>query len=280
VLRVRDPGTHRPFRVPLYPVTPILFIGSSAYMLWASLVHTGLGAFVGVGVLLAGVPLLAWARRRENSPLEMEGQTMQRNRGVRAIGLWIALAIVGIAATLGWRWSVVSASAAQEPGLATTKPVEKDVPFVATREDVVDEMLRMAAVTEKDVVYDLGCGDGRIVTTAAKQYGARGIGIDIDPDRIAESRANAKASGVEDRVRFIEGNLFDADLSQATVVTMYLLPSVNLKLRPRLEALRPGTRIVSHNYDLGDWQPVQQKEIGNHVVYLWVVPEKAAEDLR
>jgi ribosomal protein L11 methylase PrmA len=132
----------------------------------------------------------------------------------------------------------------------------------------------MAAVTGNDVIYDLGCGDGRIVTTAAKQYGARGVGIDIDPERIAESRANAKASGVEDRVRFIEGNLYDADLSQATVVALYLLPSVNLKLRPRLEALRPGTRIVSHNYDMGDWPPVQQKEIGTHVVYLWIIPEK------
>ncbi len=169
---------------------------------------------------------------------------------------------------------------AQDPGASFTNPVEKDVPYVATEEEVVAEMLRMAAVTENDVVYDLGCGDGRIVTTAAKQYGARGVGIDIDPVRIAESRANAKASGVSDHVRFIEGDLFDADLSQATVVTLYLLPSVNLKLRPRLEALRPGTRIVSHNYDMGDWEPVQQKEMGTHVVYLWVIPEKTTSESR
>ena len=275
VLRVRDRETHRPFRVPLYPLTPILFCASSAYMLWASLAHTGVGAFVGVAVLLAGVPVLAWARRRELSPLEMEDRTMQRKRGLRAIGLWIAVAIVGIAATLGWRWSLQEAPPAQEPNASVAPPIEKDVPYVPTREDVVAEMLRMAAVTNKDVVYDLGCGDGRIVTTAAKEYGARGIGIDIDPVRIAESRENAAKAGVSDRVRFIEGNLFDADLSEATVVTLYLLPSVNMKLRPRLEALRPGTRIVSHNYDLGDWPPIQVKEIGTHVVYLWIIPEKA-----
>jgi len=274
VLRVRDPKTPRPFRVPLYPVTPLLFSASSAYMLWASLVHTGFGALVGIAVLLIGVPLLAWARRRERSPLEMEGQIMQRNRGARAIGLWIAMALIGIAVSLGWRWGAKESPAPQDPGLSSA-PVEKDVPYVATREDIVDEMLRMAAVTENDVLYDLGCGDGRIVTTAAKEYGARGVGIDIDPVRIAESRQNAEAAGVADRVRFIEGNLFDADLSQATVVTLYLLPSVNLKLRPKLEALRPGTRIVSHNYDMGDWPPVQQKELGTHVVYLWVIPEKA-----
>ena len=274
VLRVRDPGTHRPFRVPLYPVTPILFSASSAYMLWASLAHTGVGAFFGVAVLLAGVPLLAWARRRERSPLEMEDQTMQRSRGYRTAGLWIAAAIVGTAAIVGWRGSQESPAPAPLQRPSDAPVVEKDVPFVATREDVVAEMLRMAAVTDKDVVYDLGCGDGRIVTTAAKEYGARGIGIDIDPVRIAESRENAEKAGVTDRVRFIEGNLFDADLSQATVVTLYLLPSVNMKLRPRLEALRPGTRIVSHNYDLGDWAPTEQKELGTHVVYLWVVPER------
>jgi basic amino acid/polyamine antiporter, APA family len=272
VLRVRDSKTSRPFRVPLYPVTPLLFCASSAYMLWSSLAHTGVGALVGVAVLLAGVPVLAWARHRESSPIEMEGQTMQRNRGIRAIGLFTALALCGGLLAVGWNW--LPREAGPQEAVATTSTVEKDVPYVATREDIVDEMLRMAQVTENDIVYDLGCGDGRIVTTAARQYGARGIGIDIDPVRIAESKRNAQAMGVADRVRFIEGNLFDANLSQATVVTLYLLPSVNLRLRPKLEALRPGTRIVSHNYDLGDWAPVQQKELGTHVVYLWVIPEK------
>ena len=276
VLRVRDPDTSRPFRVPLYPVTPLLFCASSAYMLWSSLAHTGVGALIGVAVLLAGVSVLVWARRRESSPIEMEGQTMQRNRGIRAVGLFTALAIWGGLLAVGWSWLPREAGP-QEPG-ATTKAVDKDVPYVATREDIVDEMLRMAQVTENDIVYDLGCGDGRIVTTAAKQYGARGIGIDIDPVRISESKRNAQALSVADRVRFIEGDLFDADLSQATVVTLYLLPSVNMRLRPKLEALRPGTRIVSHNYDLGDWAPVQRNEIGTHVVYLWVVPEKTTAE--
>ena len=193
------------------------------------------------------------------------------NRESPAVGLGIALAIFGIAANVG---------GTRAPGGSPNTPdpagpsVRKDVPYVTTREDVVDEMLRMAAVTEKDLVYDLGCGDGRIVITAARKYGARGVGVDIDPVRIAESRANAEQSGVAYRVRFIEGDLFDVDLSQATVVTLYLLPSVNLRLRPRLEALRPGTRIVSHNYDLGDWEPVQKKEIGTETVYLWIIPEK------
>ena len=201
---------------------------------------------------------------------------MERSRGYRIVGLWIATAIIGIAAAaLGWGWRPQEAPAPQPVPPTDAPVIDKDVPYVPTREDVVAEMLRMAAVTDKDIVYDLGCVDGRIVTTAAKEYGARGIGIDIDPVRIRESRENAEKSGVTDRVRFIEGNLFDADLSQATVVTMYLLPSVNMKLRPKLEALRPGTRIVSHNYDLGDWAPTEQKQIGTHSVFLWVIPEKA-----
>jgi ubiquinone/menaquinone biosynthesis C-methylase UbiE len=151
---------------------------------------------------------------------------------------------------------------------------EPEVPYVATREDIVEEMLRMAAVTKDDVVYDLGCGDGRIVTTAAKEFGAQGVGIDINPARVAESNENARAAGVADRVKFIEGDLFRADLSRATVVTLYLLPSVNLRLRPKLEReLRAGARVVSHNYDMGDWEPVRQTQIGDHKVYLWVIPE-------
>ncbi len=200
---------------------------------------------------------------------------MQRNRRIRAIGLWTALAVTGGLVALGWRSP--AARVPQNARAARTTPAEPEVPYVATREDIVNEMLRMAAVTKDDVVYDLGCGDGRIVTTAAKRFGAKGIGIDIDPKRIAESEQNARTSGVADRVRFIQGDLFDADLSQATVVTLYLLPSVNLRLRPKLEReLRPGTRVVSHNYDMGDWEPLQKTEIGDHVVYLWLIPEARA----
>jgi amino acid transporter len=270
VLRVRDPGTPRPFSVPFYPVTPLLFCASSAYMLWSSLAHTGFGALVGVAVLLAGVPVLVWAGRREGQPIEMEGQAMQGHRRIRAAGLFALMAIVAGLVALGWRSP--GPARAQEP--LTNEP---EVPYVATREDIVDEMLRMAAVTKDDVVYDLGCGDGRIVTTAARAFGAQGVGIDIDPARVAESNENARAAGVADRVKFIQGDLFRADLSRATVVTLYLLPSVNLRLRPKLEReLRAGARVVSHNYDMGDWKPVRQTQIGDHKVYLWVIPEANA----
>lgn len=166
------------------------------------------------------------------------------------------------------------AAGAQE---TTVKKKDPDVPFVPTPERVVDEMLRMASVTNKDVLYDLGSGDGRIVITAAKRYGARGVGIDIDPERIREANENARKAGVTHLVKFIEGDIFQADISEATVVTLYLLPAVNLQLRPKLlRELRPGTRIVSHNYDMGDWQPQRTRRLqvngSEHVVYLWTVP--------
>lgn len=140
-------------------------------------------------------------------------------------------------------------------------------------------MLIMAGVNNKDFLYDLGSGDGRIVITAAKQYGARGIGYDLNPKRIEESNDNARKAGVTNLVRFIKKDLFDADLTGATVVTLYLLPDVNLKLRPKLlNDLRPGTRIVSHNYDMGDWKAEAVEEVTvrgtKHYVYRWTVPEK------
>ena len=154
-----------------------------------------------------------------------------------------------------------------------------DVPYVPTPESVVAMMLDLAKVNKNDVVYDLGSGDGRIVITAAQKYGARGVGYDIDPERIKEANANAKAAGVTERVRFVQGDLFQADLSEASVVTLYLLPEINLKLRPKLlKELKPGTRIVSHNYGLGDWDPIRTETIdtatGEHVVFYWVVPPK------
>jgi SAM-dependent methyltransferase len=161
------------------------------------------------------------------------------------------------------------------PQTATDLYVQPEVPYVPTRKDVSEAMLRIASVTKDDIVYDLGCGDGRIVIMAAKQFSAHGVGLDIDPRRIEESNENARKAGVTDKVRFIEGDLFRADLSKATVVTLYLLPSVNLRLRPKLQQeLRPGTRIVSHNYDMGDWRPLKQLQIDDHTVYLWVIPEK------
>jgi len=155
---------------------------------------------------------------------------------------------------------------------AQTRP-NLDVPYVPSPNAVVDAMLKLADVKPTDVVYDLGCGDGRIVITAAKTYGATGVGVDINPERIAEARANAKTAAVEEKVKFEENDLFKADIARATVVTLYLLPSVNERLKPKLlKELKPGTRIVSHQFDMGDWKPERQAEVGNRPVYLWIVP--------
>lgn len=150
-----------------------------------------------------------------------------------------------------------------------------DVPYVPTRHEVVKGMLEMAGVTENDVLYDLGCGDGRIVITAAKDYGAKGTGVDIDPERIAEANENAQEAGVTDQVKFVQGNLFEMDFRDATVVTLYLLPDINMKLRPiLLEQLKPGTRIVSHAFDMGDWKPEKTITVEGSTLYFWTVPNK------
>lgn len=150
-----------------------------------------------------------------------------------------------------------------------------DVPYVPTKPAVVEAMLNLAGVKEGDVVYDLGCGDGRIVITAAQKYGATGVGVDIDPDRINEANENAKNAEVTDKVRFVEGNLFEMDFSKATVVTLYLLPNINLKLRPQLlKQLKPGTRIVSHAFDMGDWEPEETQQVNGETIYFWTVPAK------
>jgi len=150
-----------------------------------------------------------------------------------------------------------------------------DVIFVPTPQEVVDAMLEVAKVTKNDVVYDLGSGDGRIPVTAAKKYGARGVGIDIDPQRIKEANANAEAAGVTDRVKFLNQDLFTTDISEATVVTLYLLPSLNVKLIPKLKSeLKPGTRIVSHAFDMGDWKPEQTLNVSGRTVYYWTIPKR------
>jgi len=152
----------------------------------------------------------------------------------------------------------------------------KDVPYVPTPQTVVDKMLEVAAVTKDDVIYDLGSGDGRIVITAAKKYGVRGVGVDIDPERVKEATANAVQAGVADRVKFIEQDLFRTDLKEASVVTLYLLPEVNLRLRPKLwRELKPGTRVVSHAFDMGDWKPVQTVQVDGRTIYYWVIPKNA-----
>ncbi len=152
-----------------------------------------------------------------------------------------------------------------------------DVYYVPTPEAVVIEMLKMAQVTQNDIVYDLGCGDGRIVITAAKVFGARGVGVDIDPVRIKESNENAREAGVTDRVKFIEQDLFKTDISEATVVCLYLYPELNLRLRPKLfRELRPGTRIVSHEFDMGDWKPDNMGTVRK--VTLYYKPAPAVKD--
>jgi len=159
----------------------------------------------------------------------------------------------------------------QLPGAEQRRP---DVIFVPTRDAVVDAMLDTAGVTPDDIVYDLGCGDGRIVVAAAKR-GARAVGIDIDPKRIAEAKERATAEGVTDKVTFLEQDLFTSDIREATVVTLYLLPSLNVKLRPMLmEQLRPGTRIVSHDFDMGDWAPEKTVEADGKTVYFWTIPSR------
>lgn len=152
-----------------------------------------------------------------------------------------------------------------------------DVPYVPSEENVVDTMLEMANIGSKDVLYDLGSGDGRILVAAAKAWGTRGIGIDIDPMRIAEAMEYAGWSQVEDLVDFIEDDIFTANFSEATAVTLYLLQSINEQLRPRiLSELRPGTRVVSHAFDMGEWKADEIRKIDNVSIYKWIVPAAVA----
>ena len=175
---------------------------------------------------------------------------------------------------------LAAGAAAQSP-----KPRRQpDVPYVPTTEAAVKAMLTLGGVKSTDVLYDLGCGDGRIVIGAAKDFGAHAVGIDINPERIKEAKENAAKAGVEKLVRFEENDLFEADIHEATVVTLFLLPNINLKLRPKLlKDLKPGTRIVSNTFDMGDWKPEKEATVGDaddedsylsHRLFLWLVPER------
>jgi len=186
----------------------------------------------------------------------------------------------------GWRLALpVLACAFALPLVPLAWAAEPSVPYVPTPQDVVERMLQIARVGPTDYVIDLGSGDGRIVVTAAKQYGARGFGVDLNPDRIRESGENARKHGVTDKVAFYQRNLFETDLSQATVITMYLLPRVNMELRPKLLQLKPGTRLVSHDFSMEDWKPDTQVTMdtpgkwggsgGKSDIFFWVVPAKA-----
>jgi SAM-dependent methyltransferase len=189
----------------------------------------------------------------------------------------MALSTVALAVLLLSSAAAQQAATGQKPAPGQQTTLRKpDVFFVPTPPAVVTAMLDLARVTDKDVVYDLGCGDGRIPIAAAQKYGARGVGIDIDPKRIEEANENAKAAGVTDKVSFVNADLFESDISKATVVTLYLLPSLNEKLMPKLRAdLKPGTRVVSHSFNMGaTWPPDDQREVDGKTIYLWRIPAK------
>ena len=181
-------------------------------------------------------------------------------RSINKLGLFVALALIAVPAAI-----------AQKPLI--------DVPYVPTPSAVVEEMLKVAHVGKDDVIYDLGCGDGRIVITAAQKYGARGVGVDINEERINESNENARKAGVTDRVKFLRQDLFETDLREATVVTLYLLPSINERLKPKLfHELKPGTRVVSHAFDMGEWFPDKILRVSaggdpDSMIYYWVITE-------
>jgi 2-polyprenyl-3-methyl-5-hydroxy-6-metoxy-1,4-benzoquinol methylase len=175
----------------------------------------------------------------------------------------------------GWRGGLVWFAAALAALAPSVNAAELDVPYVQTPQPVVDRMLELAGVKATDFVMDVGCGDGRMVVTAAKTYGARGLGIDIDPQRIAEAKLNAQRAGVANKVEFRVGNLFAADISQADVLAMYLLETVNMQLRPKiLSTMKPGVRVVSHAFTMGDWKADLQESIDGKQVFMWVVPAR------
>jgi predicted O-methyltransferase YrrM len=208
---------------------------------------------------------------------------MNKEESVKTLKLSYVLAFA-----LSFNWSYASAQD-QQPGSKAPKSQgttagkqlrSPDVVYVPTPAEAVDAMLKVAKVNKEDVVYDLGSGDGRIPIMAVQKYNAaRATGIDINPDRIKEAQANLKTAGVGDRVRFLNEDLFQADISEATVVTLYLLPSLNLKLLPKLlSELKPGTRIVSHAFDMGSWKPEQTLNAGGSTIYFWTIPAKGTPE--
>jgi SAM-dependent methyltransferase len=174
--------------------------------------------------------------------------------------------------TLAAALAIALPAAAQKPYEPQVGQAGKDVIWVPTPDDVVERMLRMAQVTPNDVVYDLGAGDGKIVIAAAKRFGARAIGIEYNPEMAKFAQSKVEAAGVVGKARIVQGDIFATDFSQATVVTMYLLPALNLKLRPTILAMRPGTRVVSHSFTMDDWEPDETSSMDGRRAYFWVVP--------
>lgn len=174
--------------------------------------------------------------------------------------------------------TLLAAPAIVRGAYAQTEPVPRlDVPFVPTPQIVVDKMLELANIKKDDFLIDLGSGDGRIPVTAAQRFGVRALGVDINPQRIKEANERAQAAAVTNLVEFRQADLFDTDISQANVLTMYLLPSVNMKLRPKIWSdMKPGSRVVSHAFDMGDWAPEQKVTVDGRTVFLWTVPPRKA----
>ncbi|PQJ33839.1 hypothetical protein BSZ35_03775 [Salinibacter sp. 10B] len=192
------------------------------------------------------------------------------------------LLLGGLASPKGWAQDIdTSETSLVPPSPPSDTSVDGDVPFVRTPQRIVNRMLSLANVSEDDVVYDLGSGDGRLPITAAQKYGARGVGIEIKPDLVQRARERAKFANVDEKVEFRQGDLFEADISNATVVTLYLLPDVNTRLRPKLlEELEPGTRVVSHGFDMDDWEADKVVELETTYLYLWTIPETIPPHLR
>jgi tRNA G37 N-methylase Trm5 len=191
----------------------------------------------------------------------------------------LALTRAGLAGVLLLGVTVLLSGSSADFAAAQEKIREPDVIFVPTPQEVVEKMLEVAGVKKDDVVYDLGCGDGRIVVTAAKKYGCKAVGFDIDPQRVKESLENVKKNNVEKLVEIKQADIFTLDLSGASVITLYLLPDLNVKLIPQLEKLKPGSRIVSHSFDMRGVKPdkivqVKTKDAGERTIYLWTTPLK------
>jgi SAM-dependent methyltransferase len=175
----------------------------------------------------------------------------------------------------------VDAPAVEPPDLALgVDSIDVDVPYVPTPRPVVDRMLEMAGVDTNDVVYDLGSGDGHVLIRAATKYGSRGVGVEIDPARVEEARRNAREAGVQDLVEFRRQDLFKADIHEATAVTLYLLPDVNRELRPiPFDQLAPGTPVVSHGFDMGEWAPAATDTVNANTIYRWAIPDEVPAPL-
>lgn len=200
-------------------------------------------------------------------------------------GLIVGLSIVGVGVGCTQQRDFQADAQTQAPATqpqAQAPERAPDVPYVPTPEAVVDRMLQIAKVNSNDVVYDLGSGDGRIPITAVREYNARrAVGVDVNPERVREANQNAQQANVTDRVEFRQQDLFETDLRNASVVTLYLLPEVNLRLRPKLlNELKPGTRIVSHAFDMGNWKPDRVETVDGRNIYFWTVPENVPANLR